>query len=477
MSIVLTHLTALASDEPSRPAMVRDQQQLSYSELWQEVQALTSSMMQLSPRCVAVDIREPMAWLVSDLALGMASYPSIPLPGFFTAEQQQHAMRAAGAGWLISDVLRSDVSLSTAFYVRQTRLWVYELPYSPVDLHQGTAKITFTSGTTAEPKGVCLSQAAMETVAHSLHQALGAEVAAHHASIMPLSILLENIAGFYTTLLAGGCYHAQGDNRLPLAAFLASSQATSCILVPQLLRQLIHQLQQHPLSLPHLRYVAVGGAAVLPDLLEQAAQIGLPVYQGYGLSESASVTCINTPHDNEVGSVGKPLAHVKLEVAEDNELWLHEPLFLGYVGEPAAPGRYATGDSVRMDASGHLYIIGRKKHVLITANGRNISPEWPESVLLAHPEIAQAVVVGDAQPHLAALIVSTASDEAINQAVQVANQTLPDYACIKQWMRIQPLSIENQCLTGTGRVRRAQTHQYYRDSITSLFEREYDEVF
>jgi long-subunit acyl-CoA synthetase (AMP-forming) len=199
--------------------------------------------------------------------------------------------------------------------------------------------------------------------------------------------------------------------------------------------------------------------------------MGLPVYQGYGLSESASVTCINAPEKNVIGSVGTPLPHVTLDVADDGELWLHDPLFLGYVGEESAPAYYATGDIGRIDTSGYVYITGRKKHVLITANGRNISPEWPESVLLSHPAIVQAVVVGDAQPYLAALIVSDAPDETIACAVHDANQTLPDYARIKRWQRINPLSAENECLTGTGRARRTQINQHYHIPITSLFER------
>lgn len=471
MSAVLTHLALLAHDDPSRPAITCDQTIQCYGELWADVQALAESIARLTPRCVAVQIQQSLAWLVSDLALVAVGYPSIPLPGFFTAAQQQHAMRTAGAGWLLSDMPQDDLPLHATVYVHQMPLWVYELSHPSVTLHDGTAKITFTSGTTAEPKGVCLSQSGMETVAESLQCKLGTQLAAHHASVMPLSILLENIAGFYTTLLAGGCYHLQGSNPLPLADFLALSKATSCILVPQLLRQLMQQLQDHPQPLTHMRYIAVGGAMVSPALLEQAAQMGLPVYQGYGLSESASVTCINTPHDNWVGSVGTPLPHVTLHLAEDGEIWLHDPLFLGHVGEQAAPTDYATGDIGRIDANGHLFITGRKKHVLITANGRNISPEWPESVLLAHPAIAQAVVVGDAQPYLAALIVSDAADETIAHAVHDANQTLPDYARIKRWRRIAPLSAENQCLTSTGRARRAQINQHYHIPITSLFER------
>jgi long-subunit acyl-CoA synthetase (AMP-forming) len=116
-----------------------------------------------------------------------------------------------------------------------------------------------------------------------------------------------------------------------------------------------------------------------------------------------------------------------------------------------------TGDLGRLDGDGFLYIEGRRKHVLITSFGRNVSPEWPEAELLAGRAIAQAAVFGEARPRLCALIVPApgAAESAVEAQVRAANARLPDYAQVGAWLRADvPFTPQNGFATANGRLRR-----------------------
>jgi long-subunit acyl-CoA synthetase (AMP-forming) len=211
------------------------------------------------------------------------------------------------------------------------------------------------------------------------------------------------------------------------------------------------------LRFPDLRLVAVGGAKVAPQLLAQAEALGLPVYEGYGLSECASVVALNTPASRRVGAVGKPLPHLSVEVAGDGEIVVGPQPFLGYAGGHAHAGAVRTGDLGRFDDDGFLRIDGRRSNTIITAHGRNVAPEWVESELLAQPEIRQAVVFGEAQAELGALIVpltSEVGEAALSDAVARANQNLPAYAQVRRWTVRSAFDPAAGELTGNGRPRR-----------------------
>jgi len=206
---------------------------------------------------------------------------------------------------------------------------------------------------------------------------------------------------------------------------------------------------------PSLKFVAVGGSKISPALIEAARGSGLPVYEGYGLSECASVVSLNVPGMDQLGSVGQVLPHIKL-IENEGEIVIANAAFLGYLGERMT-GNFATGDLGHLDDNGFLHIDGRKKNVLITSYGRNVAPEWIESVLLAQPEIFQAVVYGDAQPFLSALIVATSKTADIDLAVTRCNALLRDYAQITSFQLVPPFTSAENTLTGTGRPRRDQS--------------------
>src|SRR5690606_26803253 len=131
----------------------------------------------------------------------------------------------------------------------------------------------------------------------------------------------------------------------------------------------------------------------------------LPVFEGYGLSECASVVCLNTPAARRVGTVGRPLPHCALRIDKRGEVWVRGPHMLGYVGEPPMDGEWiATGD-VGCITDGFLELQGRRKHQFITAWGRNVSPEWVQAELTARAPIAQAWLYGESLPKNVAVLV------------------------------------------------------------------------
>ncbi len=148
------------------------------------------------------------------------------------------------------------------------------------------------------------------------------------------------------------------------------------------------------------------------------------------------------------------------------------PHYLGQNG--ASSNWFASGDLGHLDADGFLYIDGRKKDILITGFGRNVSPEWPEAALAGSASVAQALVVGEGQPYLAALIVPRPgldSAAQIQAAVDLANAELPDYAQVRRWVVAAPFTVANGQATANGRPRRAAIHAHYSLQIAALFDK------
>ena len=464
---VLQAIVRTARQDPDRPALSDATGIVSYRALANRIEKFAAQLSPYRQRCVVIDMDNSPDWVVADLACMQAGAIVVPLPPFFSPAQRANALSQSGAAAIIGP--RMTLTTTPETYANEAAV-----------IPEGSAKITYTSGTTAAPKGVCLNLSGMVGVARSIATLLDHRVADKTACLLPLGVLLENIAGCYASILAGGCYDVRpqaeiglGPAAMPdferLAHYLAESGATSCILVPELLRGLLMAIWKSGLSLPAMRFMAVGGSKVSATLLDGAAALGLPVYQGYGLSECASVVTLNIPEANEPGSVGKPLPHIRLSVATDGEILVHDPAFCGYLGAAPPEPVYRTGDLGHMDGNGFLFITGRKKNVLILSSGRNISPEWPESELLTRPEILQCLVLGDAAPQLSALIVPTSDalrDADLQGAIDAVNAGLPPYAQIAHWHRIAPFTQDAGLLTGTGRPRRDAILNTYRELIS-----------
>ena len=154
------------------------------------------------------------------------------------------------------------------------------------------------------------------------------------------------------------------------------------------------------------------------------------------------------------------LPHARLRVADDGELLIGGALFSGYLGDPTpVPYWWPTGDLGRFDEAGFVHVLGRKTHLLITAYGRNVSPEWVETALRGQPAVLQAIVFGDAQPALSAVlwpVDAQVTDSVLQAAVDAANTGLPDYARIATWVRgSAPFDTRSGYATANGRPQRA----------------------
>jgi len=216
----------------------------------------------------------------------------------------------------------------------------------------------------------------------------------------------------------------------------------------------------------------VGGGRVAPQVLDRAERLGLPVFEGYGLSECASVVCLNTPEARRIGTVGRPLPHVELRLADDGEVLVRGPQMLGYLGEPLQVGEWlATGDLGHFE-DGFLVLHGRKKHQFVTAYGRNVNPEWVEAELVQQAPIAQAWLHGEALAQNVAVLVPRypeLSDAGLQAAIDRVNAGLPDYARVHRWLRADaPFGASNGLATANGRLRRNALFNHYQSAINAI---------
>ena len=436
---------------------------------------------------VASQLDNGLNWLILDLALRKLNAIHVPLPTFFSPEQIVHALQSSGAECVITTNGEAAPSGTRGRIVKinhhELAYWrVAARPYIP--LPAGTSCITYTSGTTARPKGVCLNTTTLLDVAQSLVQASSAIAPRRHLCLMPLSTLLENVAGLYAALLADaqivlpglseiGYTGATGLDVPTLMRCLHRYEPESVILVPQLLVAFVSAVE-HGAALPRsLRYVAVGGGRVGVSLLARARAVGLPVFEGYGLTECASVVCLNEPGASRDGSVGRPLRHADVSIV-DGEIQVTGARALGYLGGEALPdGPIRTGDLGYLDADGFLHVTGRRKSVFITAFGRNVSPEWVESELLDHPFFAQAIVWGEGQADNVAILVPRRpdlEDAAIVRALSAINLNLPDYARLSRYVRApSPFNVADGLLTPNGRPKRQAILEHYQASIDECY--------
>lgn len=487
---------AIQQHEPSLVALRGTNLSLSYAELNTAIDTQAQAWLALghaSPPTLALAVENSPAWMILDLAAMRCNMPLVPLPLFFSPAQWLHAMHDAGVSVLVTDqpqlfapLIDDKVFCRSEFTLAEKTLTQFKLrDIKPVSLPAHTAKITYTSGTTGNPKGVCLSNDNMLNVAKSIAQATALQTNDVHLSVLPLATLLENVAGVYATLLAGascillpnaqiGLSGASGLNIHQLLNTLHTTRANTAIFTPELLHALVLCLEAGALAPLALRFLAVGGASVSPVLLHRAQQLGLPVYEGYGLSECASVVALNFVGHNQPGTVGKPLPHIKVGFTDAHEIVIHGNAYLGYVGQShTQENSVHTGDIGHFDKDGYLVINGRRKNIFITSFGRNVSPEWVERELKISSFIAQAALFGEAKPWNVAVIVprANASDALIDAAVQSLNNKLPDYARIARWVRAETtFNTQNQQLTANGRNRRDVIWQYYQHKINALYE-------
>ncbi|HTL52929.1 MAG TPA: AMP-binding protein [Planctomycetota bacterium] len=409
------------------------------------------------------------------------------------------------------------------------------------------ATIIYTSGTTGTPKGVMLSQGNLAANLLAIAQALPLEADSDVAlSFLPLSHAFERIVSLYYMYIGVPIYYSTTMNEL--SADIKSVRPTVMSAVPRLLEKVYERFKSAVAGLPamkrriyqdsldlsatwrpghegfanrihrwvvdklvyrhwreamggRLKMVVCGGAALDTTVSSAFTAAGIPVYQGYGLSEASPVISANTPTHNNIFSVGRPLPGVQVKLAEDGEILVHGPnVMMGYyrdekaTAETIAGGWLKTGDIGKIDADGYISITDRKKELIKTSGGKFIAPAPIEEMLKRSPFIEEAVVVGNNRKFAAALVVvnreflaryiqhkglkTTVADllkspelfARLKASIGKINTLLPRHEQIKRFAILdQPFTIERGELTPTLKVRRRFVAEHYKDVIESLY--------
>jgi long-subunit acyl-CoA synthetase (AMP-forming) len=352
---------------------------------------------------------------------------------------------------------------------------------APIDLIEGFQQIIYTSGTTGQPKGVRHGARQIAWSMQALTSATGANEQDSYLSVLPLPLLLETICAIFIPTLVGGSVHfatemseAVGRGAISgLADVIAAHNPTATVIVPELLRVWIAELTRNSARAPsRLRFVAVGGAPVPTPTADVAWSLGIPVHEGYGLSECCSVVSLNRIGERVRGTVGRPLEGLDVRIA-NGEIVVDGPTLTdGYVGRSSHTGPWRTGDLGSIETDGSLRVLGRKDNVLVTSLGRNVSPEWIETMLLADPRVALCSLVDIGEADLAVMLVPSplgvdwfakAKADEVANLVQRNCVDAPDYATPKRCF-VVPLreALDAQLLTANGRLRRKPITEFTR---------------
>jgi long-chain acyl-CoA synthetase len=379
------------------------------------------------------------------------------------------------------------------------------------------ACLIYTSGTGGLPKGVMLPHRAMLANTEGVRpfiRRLGLEWAgACYLSFLPLSHAYEHtVGGFLFPACGIEVVFSRGAERL--AAEFQEIQPSLVTAVPRLFEVLrgrilaglekekpwksrlferavtlgLRRMDGPPLGMleriedavlerlvrakvrarfgPKLVAMVSGGARLDPDLSGFFLALGVTVLQGYGQTEAGPVISVNLPWDNHRRTVGAPVEGVQARIAGDGELLVRGPLVMdGYWGDPESTARALTtppgesepwlhtGDVGQIDQAGRITITDRKKDFIKTLGGDMVSPARIETLLMAEPEIAQAVVAGEGRPGIVALVVP-AEGASAEKAVQRINGKLSGPERIRKWATVPPFSVEDGTLTPTMKVKR-----------------------
>ncbi|MGA7799705.1 MAG: AMP-dependent synthetase/ligase [Gammaproteobacteria bacterium] len=413
------------------------------------------------------------------------------------------------------------------------------------------ATIVYTSGTLGRPKGVMLSHANILWNAHASQQAVPAYPDDLFLSFLPLSHTFERTVGYYAPMMAGATVAYNRAVAL-LAEDLRTVRPTMLISVPRIYERIYNRIHQHLahgsplvrhlfrwtvdigwrrflaaqgrsrrsatlLAWPalerlvaarilarmggRLRVAVCGGAPLPPAVGRMFIGLGLPLLQGYGLTECSPVISANRIEDNEPASVGRTLSDVQVRIGFDDELLVKSPgVMLGYWHDPQATaaaidpdGWLHTGDKVRIE-EGRICITGRIKDIIVLANGEKVPPADMEMAIAMDPLVEQVMVIGEARPYLSALLVLNPEqwpdlarslqldpdDPAAPSAGAVHRLLLdrigerlnqfPGYAQIRRVACfVEPWTVDEGLMTPTLKLRRAQVMQAHRDIVNWLY--------
>jgi len=429
----------------------------------------------------------------------------------------------------------------------------YEREARAVDPNE-LATLIYTSGTTGDPKGVMLTHRNFTTNVLGALQRLPVSSSDSALSLLPLSHSLERMAGHYTLFHAGVtiCY---AESLELVAANMQEVRPTVVLAVPRLYEKIYGRVLDNALAggslkrriffwakrrgeawaelvlarqpIPaglalqrkladrlvfsklrartggRIRYFVSGGAPLSPDIAKFFFAAGLPILEGYGLSESSPVICVN-PYDRpRLGTVGPAIPGVEVRIAEDGEILARGPnIMLGYLNKPDATrealdadGWLHTGDIGELDADGYLRITDRKKDIIVTAGGKNIAPQPIENLVKTNSFILNSVMVGDKRKFpimlvvpnpdalkawaaerglqtadYAALLESPDAVAKVEREVMANLRELASYETPKKFILLaEDFSVESGEMTPTMKVKRRVVEQKYRKEIERLY--------
>jgi len=457
-------LAARASIRGGDAALVSAAGTVSYEELFERVRG-HAQWATLLPSRVGVLFSKGPDQIFADLALSFAGKELVPLPDFFSDDQLSHIIHVTQLSDIIADLQNLERAVRLGIKVHALATDPLPSLVPAVD----ASRIIFTSGTTGTPKGVRLKGSQLFANVGALANATGATSSDRYLSVLPNALLLEQIAGTYLPLSIGavicvctGGAAQQGNFGAAFARAAEQTKATATVLVPEILGAWLRELQVSGQRAPQsLRFVAVGGAPISRTFAEEAWEQGLPVYEGYGLSECSSVVALNTPRARRPGTVGKPLPNVQLTLENDEIVVVGPTVMDGYIGGPPHQGPWRTGDLGRFDEEGFLVVSGRKDSVIVTAAGRNINPEWVEEVFTSDTRVKRCVIV-EHERELVALVVPRESSlcgdyPAMLDLVRFAARELPEYAKPRRYLPMSDLEFRSlDLLTPNARPRRSE---------------------
>lgn len=321
-------------------------------------------------------------------------------------------------------------------------------------------ELIYTSGTTADPKGVMISHRNITWTADAASKAIMSRPTDRMISYLPLSHIAEQLVSLWAPVTCGACSHfaesldklgenlgevrptfflavprvwekiqgkmvAAGAQNSPVKKMIASwarKQGLAGGYAEQrggrkpmfygLAEKLVFSKVRDKLGLDQARMVGTSAAPISRDTLEFFLSLGIPIYEIYGMSECTGPATLSLPHKYRTASAGPAMAGTELKIADDGEVCMRGPhVFLGYLKNEAATeealdddGWLHSGDIGRIDEEGFLYITDRKKEMIITAGGENIAPQMIEGKVKAIKAIGQAVIVGDRRKYLTALL-------------------------------------------------------------------------
>ncbi len=414
----------------------------------------------------------------------------------------------------------------------------------------GLATLIYTSGTTGPPKGVMLSHRNLTWTARTSLDLVGARTTDVSLSYLPLSHIAEQMFTVHgPSALGHTVYFAESIERVPdnlrevqptvffgvpriweklhagITAKLADATGVKARVaawamgvgrayhaaknagrpVPALVgaqyalaKRLFFDKVRTAVGLGRARVCVSGAAPVAAEVLEFFTGIDLSIVEVYGQSEDTGPTSINMPGRTRFGTVGPAIPGVTVKIAEDGEIMVRGPnVFLGYYRDPEGTAEALTegwlhsGDLGALDADGYLTITGRKKEILITSGGKNITPKNIEAALKNHPLISEAVLIGDRRHYLTALITLDpegcarfAKDHgltvdpytapevraAVQSAVDDVNSRLARVETVKKFCILpSAFTVETGELTPTLKVKRRKVYERYADQIEAMY--------